>query len=88
MAIDYWRLLISHGLSGGALSYIGDAEDEDDAMVSGEEGWRPEFLEWWITYLRELDTKGVSKDTWTMVSWITRSLVFSSSPDSENGVSR
>ncbi|KAI5120249.1 hypothetical protein M0805_007553 [Coniferiporia weirii] len=65
-AQGYWSLLIPYGLSGGALSHIAPDEDGDDAMDSDEQGWKPEYTEWWFDFLREKECKGVSKDTWTM----------------------
>lgn len=78
-AEGYWRLLIPHGLSGGALSHIiseDEDEGEDEAMAHDEEGWQPEYTEWWFDFLKEKGGKGVSKDTWLMVCPILPSFSF------------
>lgn len=67
-ARGYWRSLIPLGLSGGALSHVSSDEDEGDAMESDEEGWKEEYTEWWIEFLEQSGAKGVSSDTWNMVS--------------------
>lgn len=36
-------------------------------MATDEEGWKPEYTDWWFEFLREKGGKGVSKDTWQMV---------------------
>ena len=69
-AQGFWSLLIPHGLSGGALRHLiseEDDEDEDEAMATDEEGWQPEYTEWWFEFLREKGGRGISKDTWQMV---------------------
>lgn len=66
-ARGYWRTLIPLGLEGGALSHVCGDEDEGDAMEADEEGWKPEYTEWWIEFLEQSGTKGVSNDTWNMV---------------------
>ena len=67
-ARGYWRTLIPLGLSGGALNHVSGDEDESDAMQSDEEGWKTEYTEWWIEFLEQSGAKGVSNDTWNMVS--------------------
>lgn len=59
--------MLPHGLQGGALAHITDASDEDVDMESQEDGWKPEYLQWWFDFLNEKGGKGVSKDTWNMV---------------------
>ena len=72
-AIAFWGLLIPHGLTGMALAHDSDedTDDEDDAPMETEEGWRPEFTHWWFEFLNTKGGKGVSKDTWTMVGSLT-----------------
>ncbi|KAL5520319.1 hypothetical protein ACEPAG_9533 [Sanghuangporus baumii] len=65
-AQGFWSLLIPHGLSGGALRHEIEDDDEDEAMAMDEEGWKPEYTDWWFEFLREKGGKGVSKDTWQM----------------------
>ena len=36
--------------------------------MGSEEGWSNEFTQWWFEFLSEKGGKGVSKDTWMMVS--------------------
>ncbi len=71
-AIDFWKLLIPFGLSGGALSHTTTDGLEDsggDVHMSdvSEKGWRKEYTELWFQFLNEKGGKGVSKDTWNMV---------------------
>ena len=72
-AIAFWTLLIPHGLQGGALSHqaiVDEDEDGDQSMedANDEEGWTPRHTDLWFEYLNEKGGKGVSKDTWMMVS--------------------
>lgn len=77
-AIEFWSLLLPHGLKGKALSHVAsfstdsDDDDDDDGDVdmddSDEPGWNPEYNDWWFEYLTTKGGKGVSKDTWTMAS--------------------
>ncbi|TFK29172.1 DUF298-domain-containing protein [Coprinopsis marcescibilis] len=65
-AKPFWNLLLPHGLEGGALSHID--EDQDVSMSgAGDEGFKPEYVELWFTFLDEKGGKGVSKDTWNML---------------------
>jgi len=69
VAIAFWGLLIPHGLTGTALAHTSgadDDDDDDDASMETEEGWKPEFTDWWLEFLITKGGKGVSKDTWTM----------------------
>ena len=70
IAIAFWGLLIPHGLTGTALAHTSsiDEDDSDDGSMNTEEGWKPEFTNWWFEFLTTKGGKGVSKDTWTMVS--------------------
>lgn len=73
IAIAFWGLLIPHGLTGAALAHTSsveddDDDDDDDASMDTEEGWKPEFTDWWFEFLTAKGGKGVSKDTWTMVN--------------------
>jgi len=68
-AIAFWGLLIPHGLRGKALAHTpgGDDGDGGDVSMGTEEGWKPEFTDWWFEFLTTNGVKGVSKDTWAMV---------------------
>jgi hypothetical protein len=63
----FWGLLLPHGLEGGALSHTKGDDDEDVNMDGDEEGWKPEYVQWWFDFLNEKGGKGISKDTWVMV---------------------
>ncbi|GLB44479.1 putative neddylation of cullins play an essential role in the regulation of SCF-type complexes activity [Lyophyllum shimeji] len=65
-AQDFWKLLIPHGLAGGAVSHTKDISEDGDVSMEHEEGWQPDYLEWWFEFLNEKGGKGVSKDTWGM----------------------
>ena len=58
-AQEFWNLLLPHGLSGGALT----GRSADDVI-----GWQEKYNRWWSEFLTQKGSKGVSKDTWTMVS--------------------
>ena len=64
-AQGFWAILIPHGLQGGALAHV---QRDDDVDMTGEEGWKEEYTQWWFDFLNEKGGKGVSKDTWQMVS--------------------
>jgi len=67
VAIAFWGLLIPHGLTGRALAHASNEEsDDEDVSMDVEEGWKPEFTDWWFEFLTSRGGKGVSKDTWTM----------------------
>ena len=68
LAQGFWSILIPHGLSGGALSHINSEDSDGDASMGSEDGWTNEFTQWWFEFLSEKGGKGVSKDTWMMVS--------------------
>ena len=68
MAKAFWQLLIPHGLQGGAVSHVRRRDDDDDVDMSDEEGWKDEYTQWWFEFLDEKNVKGISKDTWQMVS--------------------
>lgn len=63
-AQEFWNLLLPHGLSGGALT----GKSTDDTT-----GWQERYNQWWSEFLAQKGSKGVSKDTWTMVSITTAS---------------
>ena len=63
----FWATLLPHGLRGGALAHIHSTDDDDDDDM-GEGGWKEEYLQWWFDFLAEKGSKGISKDTWVMVS--------------------
>jgi len=71
IAIAFWGLLIPHGLTGVALAHTSgeddDDDDDDDEPMVTEEGWKPEFTDWWFEFLTTKGGRGISKDTWTMV---------------------
>ncbi|KAJ8073023.1 Scaffold-type E3 ligase [Marasmius tenuissimus] len=62
----FWSLLLPHGLSGTALAHVQKDGDGDVSMTGGEEGWKPEYTDWWLEFVTEKKLKGVSKDTWSM----------------------
>ncbi|EIN05181.1 defective in Cullin neddylation protein 1 [Punctularia strigosozonata HHB-11173 SS5] len=65
-AIAFWQLLLPTGLQGGALAHIRSRDSDNDQDMDGEEGWKPEYNDWWFEFLTQRGGKGVSKDTWTM----------------------
>ncbi len=68
-AIAFWGLLLPVGLKGGALSHrITNADGDEEPMDGQEPGWKPEYTDWWFEFMQEKGGKGVSKDTWAMVS--------------------
>ena len=72
-----WGLLLPHGLQGGALSHIRPTGDEDGGTrpaAKGERGWQKNYTDWWFEFLTEKGGKGISKDTWVMVSALSPSL--------------
>jgi len=62
----FWGLLLPHGLKGGALSHVHSVDEDEDDDMGEEEGWQPEYVEWWFEFLTQKGGKGVSKDTWVM----------------------
>lgn len=64
----FWGLLLPHGLQGGALQHVHATDDDEDDDMGEEEGWKEEYVQWWFEFLLEKGGKGVSKDTWAMVS--------------------
>jgi hypothetical protein len=68
-AIAFWKLLIPHGLSGGALAHVSE-EDGDDVQMrdASDSGWTSKHTDAWLSFLEQRGVKGVSKDTWSMVS--------------------
>ena len=71
-AIAFWQLLLPHAITGGALAHTepeNEDEDGDDTMQDvTDDGWRPEYVDLWFAFLNEKGGKGVSKDSWMMVS--------------------
>lgn len=76
MAQGFWQLLLPAGLQGGALAHMqprpsSSDEDEDDGdvrmLTDDDEGWKPEYNNWWIEFLGQKGGKGISRDTWQMV---------------------
>lgn len=68
VAQAFWALLLPAGLQGGALAHIQSKDLDDDIDMGKEEGWADEYVQWWFEFLNEKGCKGVSKDTWMMVS--------------------
>ena len=64
----FWGLLLPHGLQGGALAHIRSRDKDEDVDMVEEEGWKDDYNQWWFDFLAEKGGKGVSKDTWIMVS--------------------
>jgi DCN1-like protein 1/2 len=64
-AIPFWGLLIPHGLRGGAIAHRRSSDEEDSGE---EEGWIDDYNQYWFDFLNAKGGKGVSKDTWSMVS--------------------
>ena len=60
----FWKLLLPHGMTRGALTRKSDGEDVD---MSGEGGWEERYTQWWFDFLTEKGARGVSKDVWVMV---------------------
>lgn len=55
-------------LQGGALSHVSLTGDDEDDDMGEERGWSDEYTQWWFEFLNEKGGKGISKDTWQMVS--------------------
>jgi DCN1-like protein 1/2 len=66
LAQAFWNLLIPFGLKGGALRM----QDYDDDLSTVNGGWTEENTQLWYEFLKEKNIKGISKDTWAMVSAI------------------
>lgn len=64
----FWATLIPHGLHGGALAHIHSTDDDEDDDMGEGGGWQDEYVQWWFDFLAEKGGKGISKDTWAMVS--------------------
>lgn len=62
----------SASTSASASASDGDDDDDDDDEMAddrdGAAGWREEYTGWWFEFLESKGSKGVSKDTWQMVS--------------------
>jgi DCN1-like protein 1/2 len=65
VAQAFWALLLPHGMKGGALAH--KKQDCDDVIMEPQEGFKPEYVQWWFDFLNQKGGKGVSKDTWNMV---------------------
>ena len=63
-AREFWKLLLPHGMTRGALTRKSDGEDAD---MLGEGGWEKRYTQWWFDFLSEKGARGVSKDVWVMV---------------------
>jgi len=74
-AIAFWGLLLPAGQRGQALRHMDMITDASTGDVtyhpSKEPGWKPEHNALWFEYLNEKGGKGISKDTWQMVSGAT-----------------
>ncbi|KAI0297872.1 defective in Cullin neddylation protein 1 [Multifurca ochricompacta] len=76
IALDFWSLLLPHGLKGGALRPQDHSGEDDDSSIlmkadgddngSGEGRWSEEHTQLWYDFLNERNIKGISKDTWAM----------------------
>lgn len=64
IAQAFWALLLPHGMDGGALAH--KRQDGDDVIMESQEGFKPEYVQWWFDFLNEKGGKGISKDTWNM----------------------
>ncbi|KAJ7735955.1 defective in Cullin neddylation protein 1, partial [Mycena metata] len=65
----FWALLLPHGMSGGAISHTAtDGSGDVDMNGKHTAGFAPEHVDWWFEFLGTHGGKGVSKDTWVMVS--------------------
>jgi len=65
----FWATLLPHALTGGALAHTHSTDDDQDDDM-GEGGWKMEYVQWWFDFLAEKGGKGISKDTWVMVSCV------------------
>lgn len=81
----FWATLLPHGLRGGALTHVHSTDDDDDDDM-GEGGWKDEYVQWWFDFLAEKGGKGISKDTWVMVSRFCRLVIilYLTTPSSRN----
>jgi len=77
-AIAFWGLLLPAGQRGQALRHMDMITDSSTGdvsyLVSKEPGWKPEYNALWFEYLNEKGGKGISKDTWHMVSDLSNQL--------------
>ena len=62
MAQAFWGLLLPHGFNSGALTRRNLTDDVD------MDGWQEKYNQWWADFLVQRKVKGISKDTWLMVS--------------------
>ncbi|KAG5637704.1 hypothetical protein H0H81_003560 [Sphagnurus paluster] len=51
-----------------------DAGEDGDVSMEHEDGWKPEYVQWWFDFLNEKGGRGVSKDTWIMFLDFVRSI--------------
>jgi DCN1-like protein 1/2 len=70
-AQEFWKLLLPHGMTRGALTRKSDGEDAD---MAGEGGWEKRYTQWWFDFLAERGARGVSKDVWVMFLEFVRSI--------------
>jgi hypothetical protein len=70
LAQALWSLLLPHGFSGGALAHVPLRDNDNDSSMDGGEGFKEEYIEWWFEFLAQKGYKGVSKDTWAMVRFL------------------
>ncbi|KAH7882049.1 defective in Cullin neddylation protein 1 [Phlebopus sp. FC_14] len=73
VALAYWELLLPFGLAEGALNHVSSSEGEDVDMDE-DEGWQSQHTEFWLEFMRQKGGKGVSKDTWQMLTEFIRSI--------------
>jgi len=65
-----WNLLLPHGLKGGAIStpHAPDDVDIDGEKLPAEQSWTIERIAMWFQFLDDRGLKGISRDSWLMVS--------------------
>lgn len=65
----FWGILLPQAIEGGALAHVDSEDDEEEAMPqSGGPGWADQHTQMWFDFLNEKGVKGISRDTWNMVS--------------------
>ena len=67
-----WNLLLPHGLKGGAISTPNAPDDVDinGKNLPAEQSWTIERIAMWFQFLDDKGLKGISRDSWLMVSGI------------------
>ena len=72
-----WNLLLPHGLKGGAISTNSAKDDVDMGGENppAEHSWTTERIAMWFQFLDDKGLKGISRDSWLMVSEVRLSSV-------------